>query len=89
MLPPDALISPTAKLLDASESVNDKERKASLEVSPELTSEAAMAIVGAVLSEFQEKLLEAVFPLPAASVKVPPLTLIDVEPSPTGVNVAL
>ena len=60
-----------------------------MEISPLLTSEALIPIVGAVLSEFQEKLLEAVFPLPTASVKVPPLILIDVGPSPTGVNVAL
>ena len=49
----------------------------------------AIATVGPVPSYVQAKVLEAVFALPAVSVKAPEATAIVVAPSPLGANVAV
>ena len=81
--------SPEIKSVVDSLEVKVKESKASSEVSPLVTSAAAIVMVGDVLSEVQVNCSEATLSLPAGSVNAAAATSIVQTPSDVGVNVAV
>ena len=82
-------MSPTTKLVVASLEVNVRESVPLLDVSPSFTSDAVIAIVGAVPSYVQLNCVAAVLLLPAASVNLVEATSIVFAPDPLGVKVAV
>ena len=86
-MPFETVISPATKSVDASDRLKASAIELSLDVSPELTVDEVMVTVGAVLSYVQLKAVEAVFVLPAVSVKPFELTTNRTWPSDDAVTV--
>lgn len=86
------VMSASSKSVVLSEDVNVKDKVASSEESPSLTSAAVIVMVGGVVSAVvfvQLNWSAAVLLFPAASVNVLPATSMVHAPSPVGVKVAV
>ena len=88
-VPPDTVISPTAKSVVALLEVKINVNESSLEVSPSLAGNAVMVMVGGKLVVVQLNMLDAPLLLPDASVNLFARTFMVHAPSAVGVKVAV
>ena len=82
-------MSLSVKSVVASDEVNIRSMVESVDAVPLVTVVDVISMVGGILSYVQVNGVVAVFPLPAASVNVPPATFTVYKPTAVGVNVAV